>query len=50
MRLIGKLLCWLYGHRRGRRDQTAIVLTPNRIAYRCPRCAFAYTRRARRMP
>ena len=48
--MTSKLLCWLWGHQRGKRDLTAHVLRPGHVAYRCPRCGAGWTRKVRGGP
>lgn len=45
--MLGAVVCWLWGHRRGKRDASAHVLEPGRVAYKCPRCGMGWTRPAR---
>ena len=42
--MIGKLKCWLFGHKRGKR-----VPNPTRVFiwYRCPRCNATWSRKVK---
>lgn len=33
--MLNQLICWLWRHKRGKRDTRALVLTPGRIAFQC---------------
>lgn len=47
--MIGKLLCWLWGHKRGKRDNSFVfAIEHNEQGYRCPRCGATWTRKARK--
>lgn len=50
--MIAKLICWLYGHKRGRRLTASMVTTtstgPETNRFECPRCAATWTRKIRK--
>jgi hypothetical protein len=45
MRVIARLLCLLFGHKRGQRVTSS---DPESVEYMCPRCSATWTRKIRK--
>jgi len=45
--IFGKLICWMMGHKRGKRVPRIAEANQNWQTYRCPRCAATWTRKVK---
>lgn len=45
--MISKLICWWYGHRRGKRVPSPATLQ-GFASFQCPRCGETWTRKERK--